>query len=238
MSRGLGKVQRAIMESLTSSAEAVQKGWIPPGSDVTEVGWLAQRVYREVHAVDDPPEPLPRAFIKSMQRAICHLEQSGKVCAGLAPRWIAPRNYAHTRMGLDLTKWVWLPSGNPPKGWCCPLPPDHAVNRGNTYEEPASGLPPAPAGNAENGGWQQIDLSVATPSFSASPPPPGADAHYDTLVDACYKVEPLASELRAITDPMTIADKICAFLKFREGADRQGVIRMVLRRAEEAGAPC
>ena len=128
-----------------------------------------------------------------------------------------------------------------PRGWCCPLPRLQAVPE-------LSARPGTDAG----GGRQHLPISVVTPSSGQAPrdsgpgrgrrwfdkTPEEADGYFGSLVDGCYKLEPLASELRTMNNPMARVDQICAFFGFKDEPNRRGVIVQVLRRWEaERNAP-
>lgn len=189
MSRGMGKVQRAILYNLRISKEP------------QEVGWIADGVYDEIHGCY-PPDPIPHTFLVSVRRAVRSLEQTGHVMTGLACRDFAPRNFAYVRLKLDLTKWVWLPGMEPPRGWCCPLSVSSPIR--NQGEETLT----SPAGKTETT-VEEIDLNLMD------------------VIDGFYKIK--GDELVGL-DAMTVAKKIADFLELDEGDHSRDRLFVLLMR--------
>lgn len=205
MSRGQGKTQWAVYECLHGiGGESSHAG--PQEIARLAVGVWIQKRYEE------PPEPLPRSWLVTVRRAVAAMESKGNAVTGYAPRQAGTMNPAHARMGLDLVRWAWTPDMEPPAGWCCLL---------TDKPRPREKTPPAPRNLSVASGCGPLGIQSDEE----------AHALFADMVDGIYRVEPMASELRAMTDINAIVDRICSLFKISE-PHRPYVMIQALRRVD------
>lgn len=111
MSRGMGKVQRAIMDYLTNHHSF----------EPCELSWLTKMVEETIHGKREELRP-QRAFAVSVRRAVRDLESKGLVITGYSEGGYTDynpnRRYYSFRNCSALVKYVWTPETDIKDGWC------------------------------------------------------------------------------------------------------------------------
>ncbi len=110
MSRGMGKMQRAIMDYLTNHH------YFEP----CELSWLITEVHENI--IGERETRPPRAFVVSVRRAVNELERKGLVMSGYSEGYYTDTNpnrrYYSSRSCSALVKYVWTPETDIKDGWC------------------------------------------------------------------------------------------------------------------------
>lgn len=110
MSRGMGRIQRAILDYLNNHHSF----------EPCELSWLARQVHEAIHGKSEDLRP-PRSFVVSVRRAVNDLERKGLVMSGYCEgdyNCTSRRYYALSRSCSALVKYVWTPETTIKDGWC------------------------------------------------------------------------------------------------------------------------